>query len=296
MERKTYDFLVIGTIKAATTTLHYLLADHPEVSLPREKEAPLFLRDVSDEEVAAHVRQMTGSKPAKLAGKVTPLYMCRPDVAGRIYKSSSQTKLIALLRDPVERARSHWRMCCQQGRDSRTFAEVVADQLSDTQKLRSSDVEEDGYVAYGEYGRVINEYLDYFPKNQLLVLGSAELQRDPVSTLAKVCGFLGLEPHVPRELGRDYNVSQRAGERSALDQLLWKIVPYDWALKITTPKMQRRAAEVLDRFGIARPKVELDESLPEELLLKLQDHYVVDARSMPIGLETEVNVWPWAHN
>ncbi len=287
-----YDFLVIGTIKAATTTLHYLLADHPDISLPREKEAALILSEVDSETVAAHVKEHTGGKRAQLAGKVTPLYMCRPDVAGRIYEAGPDTKLIALLRDPITRARSHWRMCCQQGRDDRSFAAVVDDQLSDPIKWRSSDIEEDGYIAYGEYGRVLSEYLEFFPREQLLVLESTDLQKDPTEVLQKVYDFLGVEPHVPRNLGRDYNVSVRKDEKSAFDQMLWKVIPYDLAFKLTTPRIQRRAAEILDRFGIERPKVELDDSLSDSQLAALREHYLEDSRHLPEGIK--VDVWPWS--
>lgn len=286
-----YDFLVIGAIKSGTTTLHYLMVDHPELSLPVEKEVPLFDRDVSPSDVSAHVRRYTGATPARLSGKATPRYMRVPDAAARIHAAGPDTKLIALVRDPIQRARSHWRMRCQLGHEHRSFAQAVEDQLADTGRWRSTLVEQDSYVACGEYGRIFEEYRSHFPAEQLLVLETADLQRDPDAVLRRVWTFLGVADHTPASLGKQFNVAERASRHARIGRAVWKVVPYDLAIRYTGPRFQRRAGQLLDRLRIDRPAVKVDAGLPADLQRSLEEHYLADASRLPDRID--VDVWPW---
>jgi hypothetical protein len=286
-----YDFIVIGAIKTGTTTLHYLLSDHPDISLPDEKEAPLFLRDVTRAEVSDHVARFIPNADTALAGKVTPLYMCRPGVARRIHGAGPDTRLIAILRDPIARAVSHWRMRSVFGMDPRPFAVAAREQLDHPDRWHETEIEEDGYLAFGEYGRILCEYLEYFPPTQLLVLTTPELERDPLGTVQSVCDFLGVPPHTPSELGKSYNVSSRPNGRKKLERVLWSAVPYDWAIKVSGPRLQRRAGELLDRFGISRPAPGVSDAIDAGLEAELKQHYLADSRRLAGA--TDVDVWCW---
>ncbi len=287
-----YDFLVIGTVKGGTTTLHYLLADNPRLSLPPDKEAPLFLADVSASEVRSHVEHNTVAKPGGLRGKVTPLYMCEPDVAARIYRAGPSTKLVAMLRDPVDRALSHWRMCCRFGAEDRPFADAVRAQLEQPERWRQTRRQEDGYVAYGEYGRILREYRAFFPADQILVMTTDDLRRSPLDVVQKVCDFLGIDAHLPKELGHDFNVTSRGKQGRLVEKVLWRLVPFALASRVSGPRLRRHAGEVLDKLGVGRPGSRYSDVLNEPLLLELQSHYINDAAAMPAGLEADV--WSWA--
>ena len=283
-----YDFLVIGTVKGGTTTLHYLLADNPRLSLPADKEAPLFVADVSASEVREHVQRHTVAKPAGLRGKVTPLYMCVPGVAARIYRAGPGTKLVAMLRDPVDRARSHWRMCCRFGAEDRAFAYAVRAQLEQPERWRITRRQEDGYVAYGEYGRILGEYRQYFPADQMLVMTTDDLRRSPLEVVENVCRFLGIEPHLPKELGHDFNVTSRGKQGRLMEKVLWQVVPFAWASRVSGPRLRRHAGELLDKFGVGRPESRFNDVLDEPLEQQLRSHYLKDAAAMPKDIGADV--------
>jgi hypothetical protein len=288
----TYDFLVIGTVKGGTTTLHYLLADNPRLSLPPDKEAPLFLADVTGPEVRSHVEHNTVAKPGGLRGKVTPLYMCDPDVAARIYRAGPSTKLVAILRDPVDRALSHWRMCCRFGAEDRPFADAVRAQLEQPERWRQTRRQEDGYVAYGEYGRILSEYREFFPADQILVMTTNDLRRGPLDVVQKVCSFLGIEAHVPKELGHDFNVTSRGKQGRLVEKVLWRMVPFALASRVSGPRVRRHAGELLDKLGVGRPGSSFSDVLGEPLNWELRSHYMKDMAAVPTGLE--VDVWTGA--
>src|SRR6266487_1947701 len=114
---KCLDFIIIGAQKAGTTSLYHYLREHPGIYMPPEKEAPFFtskgsfLRDweqfAADYFGAASVEQRWG--------KATPAYMADPRVAARIHSLMPRVLLIALLRNPVERAYSHYMMSVRRG-------------------------------------------------------------------------------------------------------------------------------------------------------------------------------------
>src|SRR5512134_2872554 len=106
---KKLDFIIIGAQKAGTTALFRYLRRHPRIYMPLEKEIPFFSDDVlyarGWEQFAR--RYYGHAPPDRLWGKATPRYMIHPDCPSRIRATMPDTRLIALLRDPIERCISH---------------------------------------------------------------------------------------------------------------------------------------------------------------------------------------------
>ena len=271
-----WDYLVIGGQKCGTTTLHHLLSDNPRLAQPRTKEAPLFLREVSEADVRRHVVRHVGAPDGRLTGKATPAYMCHPGVAARIAAANPSTRLIAVLRDPIERARSHWRMQCSFGTEHRPFAVAMNDALT-TRSAHIPTRQEDGYVAWGEYGRILEGYLSVFPRDQLHVLCLDDLEADPVGTISRICDFLGVDPHVPRYAGTHFNVGHSGGGPSTVANWVWRLLPYRQAWRRLPVRLRVPLAARLDRLDVRRPETMLDQSLPSSLLERLESHFACDA-------------------
>ncbi|AQA18362.1 sulfotransferase [Halioglobus japonicus] len=201
---KPMDFLIIGAQKCATTTLFEHLRQHPGINMPLEKEVPFFTgpeRDWSD--WLAFAEQQFGDDDGRFWGKATPQYMCDPNVPARIHALMPYVKLVAILRDPVQRTRSHYLMGRRRGTEYRTLDQVLPRLLEPEALQRSRclpvpdhsqgyEDEADFYVTWSEYGRVLQAYLQYFDRSQLLVLYTEDLQRDPESTLDRLMTFIGL--------------------------------------------------------------------------------------------------------
>lgn len=205
---------MIGAQKSGTTSLHRYLFAHPQLALPMEKEAWYFN---SEERLALgwewFVREFYGGRPsAALWGKVTPQYMSDPLVPARMREVLPDVKLVALLRDPVHRAFSHWRMGVRRGREHRTFEAAVAEMIAPgtaarARTLRGESARSRCYLAWSEYGRILGQYLTLFRREQLLVVFTEDLARDPARVLDAVTEFLGLGAgYRPDNLGLRYYV------------------------------------------------------------------------------------------
>lgn len=191
------DFCVIGAQKSGTTSLHYYLREHPQLRLPDSKEAPFFSdSDEFSKGFSWYFEEFFGDlvDNSALLGTVSPTYMSYPASVSRMHDTFPDIKLIAILRNPIERAESHYKMRVRAHGETRTFEEVVQQQLECLdQNKRLFPSETDSYVFFGEYGRILTAYLKFFRQEQFLILYADELKNSPQSTLKKIYRFLSVK-------------------------------------------------------------------------------------------------------
>lgn len=219
----TLDFLVIGAQKAGTTTLHALLRQHPDLFLPGEKEAPFFNRDDRWERgLDWFLAEFFAEAPAVARwGKVTPHYMLgSPEVpveriADRVAATVPEVRIVAVLRDPVTRALSHWRMSTRRGTEKRPFPVMVEQELAPDRlaEARRAPTETNSYLTQGEYGRILGLWADRLPGRQIHAELTADLERRPAEVATAIHRFLGVAPREPRDVGRLHG----GGERTRVD-------------------------------------------------------------------------------
>ncbi len=238
MRKQVLDFIVIGAQKSGTTTLFEYLVKHPQLCLPMAKEAPFFNVETRyGGDLGRYLdTEFHAADPSCMWGTVTPQYMYgasgpgRPadvrTIPRRIHEHLPDVKLVAILRDPVKRARSHHAMARLEGWDERPFDEAVR-QLLEPEALERSrrEVREStSYVVFGEYGRILEGYLDVFAPEQLLVVFTNELNDDPQSVVRRVWDFVGVDSgFVPDNLGKHYHESGTAPRLRWLDLYRWQV-------------------------------------------------------------------------
>lgn len=196
------DFLVIGAQKAGTTTLWQLLRAHPQLAFPSAKEAPFFTEDTYERGVEWYVRTVFRDTAGDLRrGTVTPHYMLGsrtapvPLVAERIARDLPNVRLIALLRDPVERAISQWRMSRRWHIEPRGVNDALREELAPgaLEEARMRPTSTNSYVAQGEYGRILAAYLRHLPRMNLSVELTSDLACQPDAVVGRVLRFLGVD-------------------------------------------------------------------------------------------------------
>jgi hypothetical protein len=190
-------FLIAGVQKGGTTALFDYLGDYDDVALSEVKEVHFFdddERDWSKPEYGAYHARF-GDPAGRPCGEATPIYSYWPGSLERIAAYNPAMRLILVLRDPVQRAWSHWRMEYARGAETNPFAWCVREG-----RQRLFDAEpwghhrEFSYVERGFYGEQVERALSLFPAAQLQVLTAEALRTDPAGVLAQVRGFLGLGP------------------------------------------------------------------------------------------------------
>lgn len=200
------DFLIVGTQKGGTTALTTFLRQHPRIFIPEIKEAHFF--DLTSRYLNAasgrpryneYHELFASAQPHQLWGEATPIYMFLPFVAGRIREYNPDVKLIFLLRDPVKRAFSQYKMECSRNWERWPFALAAALELLRVRLLsRDPDEERDPirvntYLSRGFYSTQIERFLCQFPKANCLFVKSEELLSEHDRVLRRVFTFLGID-------------------------------------------------------------------------------------------------------
>jgi hypothetical protein len=210
------DFLIIGAQKAGTTALYSYLRRHPHISGPSWKEVSFFDRHYT--RGAAWYRGNFPIRRHALVGEASPSYLFHPLAPERVAALVPRARLIALLRDPVDRALSHYQYEVALGREALSFEDALAREEERTRgeverMLRDPSYFSDAwwnytYSARGRYAEQLERWFAAFPREQLLVLPSEELGNEPAAAYARVLEFLGAAPHeldsFPRVFEGDY--------------------------------------------------------------------------------------------
>lgn len=203
-------FLIAGAQKGGTTALFDYLTEYPDIALADEKELHFFDDEGQDwaapDYAAYHARFPAAD--GRPCGEATPIYTYWPNSLERICAYNPAMKLIVVLRDPVQRAWSHWRMEYARGPETEPFAWCIRE---GRQRLFAAEPwghhREFSYVERGFYGEQVERLLGLFPRKQLLFLRSDDLRRDPAAVLGRVRAFLGL-PDAQTPLPREVHVGE----------------------------------------------------------------------------------------
>lgn len=230
-------FVIGGVQKGGTTALAQFLGRHPRIALPLQKEAHVFdAPDFDDtweaEEVNNRYALQFGSvKSDTLLGDATPIYCFHPCFVERIARYNPAMRWVLVLRDPVERAVSHYWMERKRGNESWPLWTAL---LLERWRLAghvddfslSSPLRRHSYLARGDYARQLDVIYAHFPRDQVLLLRNEALAVDPATTVDQVLHFLGLGPldsrdsNYPRVFAGHYTPLPRLGWRYRLMAML----------------------------------------------------------------------------
>jgi hypothetical protein len=257
------DFVVIGAPRSGTTWLYKQLSLHPGVFLPkdnkeprffavREGESPVFTGpgdDVWSSGLVANradYEQLFATAGDRCKGEASTDYLYRGSVAASTMRELvPSVRIVAILRNPVERAYSAWRFLTHSGHETASFEAGLA---AEPQRIADGYAWWWHYTRHGFYARNLQPYLETFPREQILLLSYDDLVESPQAFLDTVTEFIGVEPLRGEDLGERVNEAPltRAVRRSARGTLLARAVP---------ASARGRARAALDRLTLYKPPV-----------------------------------------
>jgi Sulfotransferase domain len=206
------DFVVIGAMKSGTTALYDYLTTHPNVAPALRKEIYFFDRYFGQglSWYKAHfpsplyklwATKVCGKYPLR-TGEASTTYIFHPLAPKRILDSLPQVKLVALLRNPIDRAYSHYYHLIRTGKESLSFAEAVEREPERIEIDKAAKLNEFGcwnpafsrysYVSRGLYADQLENWLKYFSREQLLIIKSEDMFANPPQVFLQTCKFLDL--------------------------------------------------------------------------------------------------------
>jgi Sulfotransferase domain len=179
------DFLVIGAMKGGTTSLYHYLSEHPQVHMSKVKEVDFFTSELNwDKGFDWYARQFADAGPTAKKGEASTSYTKFPrysGVAPRIADHLPDAKLIYVVRDPMERIRSHYQHNVAIGEE----------QLPIESAIEKNPV----YIDYSRYAMQLDQYLEHFPRDQVLVITSEALRSNRERTFKQVLAFIDVDPN-----------------------------------------------------------------------------------------------------
>ncbi len=243
-------FLVLGAAKAGTTTLARMLDGHPEIGMPKVKEAGYFSVHADFaagvERYSEHHFRRVADRPAR--GDATPSYLCSPEAPDRVLATlpPASHRFVVLLRDPVDRAYSHYLHMVRTGVEQADFATAMAE---DAARVAAEEVGVYNLCyAYGSrYATHLGRWLERFPASSFLFLFFDDLRADPVGACRQVLEFVDVDPDVPLVARHDNPAgTSRFGLISrAMAAPPWMKRSWD---RVLSPRTKQRLTTAIDRF------------------------------------------------
>lgn len=227
------NLVVIGAMKCGTSSLHEYLGRHPDIFMSRRKEIDFFSGNNAGQSLDWYRSHFPTDRPLRGESSQNYSKAHNPAFAGapkRMAQIIPEARLIYLVRDPIERYRSH----------------LVENYLGETAETRRRNAEMDTYVRTGLYHWQLSFFLRHFPLERVLVVDAAELQRDRLNTMNRIFAFLGAAPvHDDGLFAFEANANGEdvmpAGLRNRLPmRLLRRVAPGLLHRVVAAPAVRRR--------------------------------------------------------
>lgn len=208
------DFIGIGAAKSGTTWLSNCLRAHPGICLSEPKEIRYFSRhsmldyyhaitkgdkaalvEKPIKDLSWYAKHFRHCQPQQIKGEFSPEYLFDERAPSLIHQYFPKIKLIACLRNPIDRAYSHYWMYQASKREKRTFEDVIR--------------KENIYIQMGFYSKQLKRYLNYFNRDQMLILIADDMLMNPRNELDKVLRFLNVDTNIKIDVMRVFSNSAK---------------------------------------------------------------------------------------
>ena len=293
------DFYVVGAGRAGTTSISHYLAQHPDLFLPAVKSASYFYAcDLTGSPLADNrapipewfiqdeleYRNLYSSAPIEaICGDVSPVYLASTRVAARIAAVRSDAKIIAIMRNPVDRVYSRYVGRRRDGLETiATFEELVEREMA-TELVR--DDAHATYLSGGMVSHFLQTYLTAFPRENIQIHVYEDFARDTQSVMASICRFLGVDEGFRFDVDRIYNRSGGRIQNATVGGLWASSLRLRKALRPWLPKSLRDAI-----FRKVTAKTEKVLIRPETRLCLL-DIYRDDIRQLQELTGRDLSAW-----
>lgn len=222
----TRRFFIVGAAKSGTTSLHHYLSMHPGILMSSEKEArylayldtyPAYrgygnrgrvLMQENEKRYPGSLEEyeslFVGGRSGKILGETSPAYLYVPSAAANINRLYPGAKIVAILRNPVERAYSAYLHMCREDAEDLSFYDAL---LAEPERIKETAGIPWRYREMGMYATQLKRYYEIFPTEDIRVYFYEDLRENPRALLGDLCEFLNVEPPEGLNIAERKNVS-----------------------------------------------------------------------------------------
>lgn len=290
------DFLIIGAHKSATTSLHDLLSEIPQVFMTKEKEPRYFALKDDDldyrgprdpaskckyQSFSAYSNLFKGAKAGDIKGESSTLYIYDERAPLNIYQYNPEIKIIAILRDPIKRAISNYNYALMHGREDLDFEEAL--------EMESKRIDLKWgpfwhYLKKGLYGVQLKRYFELFPKENIKVILYEDFINDQIQTTANVLEFLGVT-------NKDLPLSTNKSSNKTLipkNKVAYLVIRYRNYIQKIIPSLVRQSeiGRKVNRLLFKSPH-----KVSEAIVDRLRKSYAEDKIVLEELIEKKIECW-----
>jgi hypothetical protein len=276
------NFLIVGAMKSGTSSLANWIGAHPQAFIAAGKEIHFFDVDENWQLGLEWYREnFDGTDGALAVGEGTPRYMFLRRAVERMAAAVPEAKLIVCLRDPVERAFSHYLHAYYRVADERrSFATAVEDELARAVDFEPEEVA-GGYVQRGYYARQLERLTAHFPRVRVHVVLFDDIRDDPGRAFSETCRFLGLADDLPPR-----NVGSRVNAAAVYRPLtVWRWMRRDDVL----PRLHPRLASLIERA--MKRSLSRYPAIDPAVHSRLAEHFAPHNDALAAWLERDLPSW-----
>lgn len=274
------NLLIIGAMKSGTTSLHHYLNYHPQVFMCTPKELWYFVKEKNwSKGEKWYLDHFKNFGDVSIIGESCPDYTMLPKYQGvpeRIYKFNSSVKLIYIMRDPVERAISHYWYNVRLGGESRNIMDVLRKDYS--------------FCEFSCYHMQLIPYFEIFKRNQIYVQTFERLVSDTTNELSAICEWLKIDPNFKLpELAEKKNVTPWKLEQVRKGAKILHKFRYSKSWDLLHAFFPQRLKSIGRRLGYKQ--IDRREHVPSKVIRFLQDKLYKDTEKLRKLLGRNFSEW-----
>jgi hypothetical protein len=270
------DFIGLGAQKSGTSWVYACLYEHPKICAPI-KEIHFFSRERFSKGRKWYEDHFKRCKNGLKQGEFSTSYLYSKETPQRIKNMYPHAKLIAILRNPVDRAISQYRNA------------IKAGEIDETTSFNAYAKQEPSSLEQGLYVKQIKRYLEYFPREQMLILIYEDTKKDPAKFIKTIYEFLGVDPNfIPSMLHTEVNVT-RTPKNIGVEKLMHTFA--ESLRKIGFDKLVHmiRKTGIPDMVrGVNTKEEQRSKRMTEPDKNELAKHFVDDAKELSGMLDRDV--------
>ncbi len=256
------NFFIVGTVKGGTTSLYEYLKQHPQVFMASPKEPHFFSNLKPSQEYlgkrvvsnrADYLSLFKEASHFNAVGEASTSYLWEKETPYRIKKCIPNAKIIIILRDPIDRAFSHYLMDVRDGLQDRPFYDALLEDYSATEKgYFISHL----YVELGMYYKQVKRYIDAFGRQSLLILSFDDFKRDSGMVFGKVARFLEIDIKSIGSIATNRAYNAFAAPRNKVAKLILRNKEISMFGKAFMPRSARNI--LIERILLSHNKPNMD--------------------------------------
>lgn len=292
------DVYIVGAGRSGTTSLHEILRQHSQLRVCDHKSPNFFVSGIEQPEwetpaarlMAKHwtadageyLAMFSGARPEQVLVEASPVYLQALGVAERIRAVNANAKIVAILRDPADRAFAHFSGRRRDGIEpAATFGEWM-DRMSS--RPLPDDVAFGHYIGCGRYHHFLRQYTESFGSDRVLVLFYEDFVADPIGLLRRLLTFIGVDASI--DLDTDVRANRSGDIENRWIKALWtSSVGIRTRLRPLVPAAARRAVGKVVLSDLSRAK--LDPHLRSEVIALLGG----DIRALAQTTDRDLSSW-----